>query len=287
MLPVIYIALSNLMELLKSFIYNSMLTPFTKDLYRHFLLKVYEESHLDSNKNSKIRILDIGIGTGYALKRCLDEFNSNRESDIFNFLSRIEYVGVDINDNYLADCKKNLKYFDVLLFKVNLMKESERKRSLTDIISGTDTKKNIEEINRFDYVFFSNSFAVICPYHGYSRYNLVEYCLRKLCSAKGKVVICTTLENTVSKFRQFVKPRIGMITGVEFGYYTMAEDFIKDMIRSINTNRSIIADSDIIKDMAIIEERSFPIYGSIQTYICSIVLPDNFRDCKESDKKNN
>lgn len=284
--PFIIIIVTNLQILFKSIIYNYLLTDYTKILYKNFFDKVKTQT-----QNQKtVNILDVGIGTGYALHKCLKELN--QDDNYIDFLKRINYTGIDIDDKYLHSCSEALKHMEVKLFNVNLMDGEDRCKKLINITDG----KHHEPITnmKFDYIFFSDSFAVIPPSGLFDRYDLLEYCRTNLLSENGRVIIVTTLDKDYSSIKSFIKQNIKLITQVDFGYYTTINDFLNGIQRrcddaitieeknfSTMTNdelsayikNNVVSKIGKLEELQLIHSKYIPMYGDTSNYLCSLKAP--------------
>ena len=230
--------ITNIPIIFKSLIYDCFLTDYTKKHYEYFFKHIQSKIKNDniySDENSKIKILDIGIGTGTALNKYLKE-NQN-DFELNKLLNKIEYFGIDIDDKYLENCKNILEKntnlnFD--LFNLNLMNEYNRQNN--NKIIGIYTNKEYENIGKYDFIFFSDSFSVIPTINKYSIYNLLKYIQNSLLNPKGNICIGTTINYKYNKTRAYIKKNIVKIFGVDFGEYITFNDYISNL----NKNKIII-----------------------------------------------
>ena len=230
--------ITNIPIIFKSLIYDYFLTDYTKKHYEYFFKHIQskiKDDNIYSDENIKIKILDIGIGTGTALNKYLTE-NKN-DFELNKLLNRIEYFGIDIDDKYLENCKNILEKntnlnFD--LFNINLMNESNRQSN--NKIIGIYTNKEYKNIGKYDFIFFSDSFSVIPTINNYSIYNLLKYLQNLLLNPKGSICIGTTINYNYNKIRAYIKKNIVKIFGIDFGEYITFNDYISNL----NKNKIII-----------------------------------------------
>ena len=173
---------------MKSFLYDLFATKYTKEWVR--------KSLLDIPKNSLI--LDVGIGNGSATLANIDVLVQNN----------IKIIGIDINENYINECKKKIKkmhmenYIEV--FCENIYKWK------------TDLK--------FDFILFSDSYAVIPNVHFMIMHS------SKFLNKNGRFIIVTALFNKRTDFKRFVKKNLKYLIGVDLGdmmLYSNLMEFIK------------------------------------------------------------
>ena len=60
-IPMVIILITNLQILFKSILYNYLVTDYTKVLYKEFFDRIH-----NNNTKDVVKVLDIGVGTGYA-----------------------------------------------------------------------------------------------------------------------------------------------------------------------------------------------------------------------------
>ena len=225
--------ITNIPIIFRSLIYNIFLTNYTEKHYKYFfehIKNIINNDNIYSDENTPIRILDMGIGTGTALKKYLNKQKNNEE---FNkLLKRIEYIGVDIDLSYLDTCIKELKKINSLnfdIFNVNLMLEQNRNNKKSTF--GLNKLKKYENIGKYDFIFFSDSFSVIPNVGNYSIYNLLKYCQNYLLNPKGSICISTTINLEENKIKEKIKPNIVNFIGVDFGKYITFKEFIQQLVK--------------------------------------------------------
>jgi len=238
------IFITNIPIIFRSFIYDNILTDYTINFYENFFNLIQEKiksNNIYSDEKTKIRILDIGIGTGTALGKYLQKKKDDIEFK--NLLNRIEYFGIDVDNKYLENCKNILGENSDLnfdLFNLNLMNEYNRQNNKIKSLY-----KNIEyeNIGKYDFIFFSDSFSVIPTINNYSVYNLLKYIQNFLLNPNGSLCIGTTINYKYNKVRAFIKKNIVKIFGVNFGDYIIFNQFILNLIE----NNIIIKNNDFVK----------------------------------------
>jgi len=207
-------------EGMHNFTYRYLISGYTSDLYNKLLSSVEDNA----------TIIDIGIGNGEAL---MDSRNVN-----LIFGKRLQIFGYDVDDKYLGDCRERVRgnrlQQHVFLFKKDVGRE--------DVIFS----------QRADYLFFSNSYAVIPDAK-----ELLRQAVKKFNPIN--VVISTALEESDSMIRRVMKPKLKYFTfGVDFGRMITQEQFEKE-IDEVGLK---------IEDKGITKTPSFlGISGNVWTYI--------------------
>lgn len=169
--------------------YNNVIVSYTKHLYQSFLKRI-------DNGSS---IVDIGIGNGEAL---LTPENIKLIKD-----KELMICGFDINKDYLKNCQR-------------LIKENKLEKRIFCFEKDL-SKENFNFDKKVDYVYFSNSYAVI-PEVTKLLKNIVKI------FQPDKIVISITLsDNEVDKF---IKPYAKyLMLGVDFGRAITREEFMMEM----------------------------------------------------------
>lgn len=207
-------------ETAHNFTYNYLISGYTTDLYNKFL----------SSVEDNVSIIDIGIGNGEAL---MAQKNIN-----LIFGKRLQIFGYDIDEKYLSECRKkideNRLQQNIFLFKKDISKD--------DILFS----------QKADYLFFSNSYAVI-P----NAAELLKQAVKKFNPVN--IVISTALEDDDYTIRRVMKPRLKYFTfGVDFGRMITQEQFEKELEDA----------GLVIEDKGITNSPSFlGISGNVWTYI--------------------
>lgn len=127
----VYGTFLNLVEFANSTLYDTFISnPITAFAYE----KLAQRLNSRDLQNKKIRILDVGVGTGVSLYQVLNQFPKE-----------IEILGIDIDHAYLSKAEKIFKNHDKVKIK----------------------EKNFYEMNteegggKFDIVVFSYSFMLL------------------------------------------------------------------------------------------------------------------------------
>jgi len=210
--------ISKLFKLIKFYLYNFLVSRYTTILYKKFLKNIPENS----------TVLDIGIGNAYALIQ---------NSDIL-VKKNIKIVGVDID-----------------VTSVNLAKKLINENNLNQLIKVDCV--NIYDYNteeKYDYIYFSNSYSVIPDIH-----QMMNYVCDNLLSDNGNLIVSTTLDNRVNYFKELIKPRIkNLLFDIDFGQHVVLDKFINDMNKNNFT----------IESMENVHNSWIPIWGNIDIFTC-------------------
>lgn len=179
------VSLVNLPSLIYDYLFSRVLT---RQTYQ-FMLRNNIKPEMEKVKS----ILDIGVGTGFALKSIIEE------------LGDAKVVGIDINESYLkkaAELFKNQRNVEIRYQNVYELENSPE---------------------RFDLILFSSS-LMIMP----DRVKALEIA-KKLLNKNGKIICLLTLYS--AKKRRFalmekVKPYLKYYTTVDFGQLIYEADFM-------------------------------------------------------------
>ena len=169
--------------------YNNVIVSYTKYLYQSFLKRI-------DNGSS---IVDIGIGNGEALLTS-ENIKLIKDKDLM-------ICGFDVNQDYLKNCQR-------------LIKENKLEKRIFCFEKDL-SKENFNFDKKVDYVYFSNSYAVI-PEVSKLLKNIVKI------FQPDKIVISITLsDNEVDKF---IKPYAKyLMLGVDFGRAITRKEFMVEM----------------------------------------------------------
>lgn len=168
-------------ESARSTVYNATLGYFyTSGIMRHVLVEIPDNS----------KILDVGIGTGCAY---------SHNSDLIK-RKNIHIIGIDIDPGYTRKAKHTMIDDDL---------ESHVKIILGDIYE-IDCQQDIL-VNSFDFVFFSDSYAVIPGVH-----IMMTYC-EKFLKPTGMMVVTSTLFDNYNETIEWIKQRLIYVSSIEFG----------------------------------------------------------------------
>jgi ubiquinone/menaquinone biosynthesis C-methylase UbiE len=170
---------------LPAFIYDSL---YTKPVTKHTYYKLFDtmQPRLEKYK----RILDVGIGTGGALKAIVDRF----PKDTF-------IVGIDIDKNYIKKATD--------LFKTD-RNVRIREQNFYEL---ADTKE------KYDAIVFSSSFMLMPD-----RKKALDIA-KSLLTPGGKIYFLMTLYNQRKKFIERIKPYLKYYTTIDFGKITYEWEF--------------------------------------------------------------
>ena len=211
------------LKVMRSILYDGMVVQ----NYTEVMNKIYLDSIPDGSS-----ILDIGIGTGTSMTRNAEHIRKKN----------LQIDGIDIDADYIATCNQNIEA-----------------AGLQDLMTVTNISiYDYETEKKYDYVLFSDSYAVIPDVH-----NMMEHCKRYL-KPNGQLVILTTLDDVATPFKVALKPRIVNFTLVDFGKVTTKEYFIREVE---NTNKFHI------DELKCIVHKHIPIYGEVKSYMAKLSLP--------------
>jgi SAM-dependent methyltransferase len=158
-------------------LYNRLITPYTIELYRQFL----------EQRPDNIRILDIGIGNGYALCQC---------SEVI-IRKKLQIVGIDICEESLKECRRNLELHS-LQFHV---KVGNYKECLT------------KDTEVFDTAYLSDSYSVLEDPN-----RVIDLALSWV-KTTSAIYVSLGLFKRHSRFKSYFKPKIGKVLGFDCGRY--------------------------------------------------------------------
>jgi SAM-dependent methyltransferase len=210
--------ISRIFTYIKFYLYNMLVSKYTSILYKKFLKKIPENSI----------VLDIGIGNAYALIQ---------NSDIL-VNKNIEIIGLDID-----------------VTSINIAKKIIKEKNLDDFITVEcvniyDYKKE----DKFDYIYFSNSYSVIPGIH-----EMMEYVCDNLLSDNGAIIVSTTLDNRTNYFKEVIKPKMKKILfDIDFGEHIVLENFINNMTKN----------NLIIENIENVYQAWIPVWGNVDIFTC-------------------
>ena len=203
---------------IKFYLYNMLVSKYTSILYKKFLKKIPENS----------TVLDIGIGNAYALIQ---------NSDIL-VNKNIKIIGLDIDVTSINIANKFIKEQNLDEF-INV-----------ECVNIYDYKKE----DKFDYIYFSNSYSVIPGIH-----EMMKYVCDNLLSDNGAIIVSTTLDNRTNYFKEVIKPKMKQILfDIDFGQHIVLENFINDMTKN----------NLIIKNIENVYQAWIPIWGNVDIFTC-------------------
>lgn len=159
------------------------------------------------------KILEVGIGTGM----CLSE-----NSDIIK-QKNLNIVGIDIDDEYIQKCKQTIQ-----------------EAGLSDFCSA-ETKDLFDVEDKFDYVFFMESYPVIPR-------EIMKNMLFKAQSLThvtfGNLVLVHNLCDSGGVLWKVIKRNLKYVVGADFGRVTSTKDwesFLKEMQFESRTKKMLIS----------------------------------------------
>jgi ubiquinone/menaquinone biosynthesis C-methylase UbiE len=174
---------------IKSTLYNSIIR-FTADSYTEVL------TELEPNT----RLLDVGIGTAEALLRNTQLIKNKN----------ITIVGIDIDTAYLAEATRVVAQTDI----ANQIK----------IIQADISETSYDHL--FDAVYFSDSFMLIPKQ---KRVSALYNAKKSLKGHLAKIYFTQTHETHRSILLEFIKPRIKLLTSIDFGLVTYESEFFETL----------------------------------------------------------
>lgn len=164
--------------------------------------------------SSQAKILDIGIGNGYALC-CNKEIVKSKNLSI---------KGIDICIDSLNECLDNLYDYDLkkevsveLIQCKQLVRKTINHRRHNNV---SDVKNNFEEKKEYDCAFLSNSYSVID-----NSWEVIKDAL----FISNKVYVSLTLFDSNNIIINFIKPKLKYILGFDFGRFLTVKSFIKEI----------------------------------------------------------
>lgn len=195
------------------------------------------------------RILDIGIGTGYAHYR-----NQHIIKE-----KNLVIVGIDIDAEYVKRAKHTM---------IDAGLDQNVKLIVADVY-------DVEFDQGFDFVIFSDSYAVIPDVH-----QMISHC-EKFLGENGKVIITSTLFDQYNQYIDWVKQRIGSVSSVEFGEMKLKHTLIN------YAKQRALDQSDI--EIELIDQKTTPIVGyQFNTYVVSwtpkTVMKESDSKCEPNDQ---
>jgi ubiquinone/menaquinone biosynthesis C-methylase UbiE len=210
----------NIINTLKPLIYDSTVGYlYTKNAIQHMLSSIPDNS----------KILDVGIGTGYTYTKNADLIKSKN----------ITIVGVDIDASYVKYAKHAMIDYE--------LDDNIR------VIKGDIYEVKLD-VGTFDYVIFSDSYAVIPNVH-----EMCTFC-EKFLNPTGKMMVISTLFEEYNSTVNWLKERIIMLTTIDFGRM-----MIKPKLLQYIVERGCKEDDYSFK---VIDTLHVPIYGPLlNTYM--------------------
>ena len=204
----------------KAVIYDTIILKMTEKWYRSVLEKLDDGSI----------ILDVGIGTGGALLRCIDLIESKD----------LKIIGIDIDDAYVQAGKKSIEEAGlsdrISIDNVNVYdgKEKILELAIKYKLGGSDTTVNSDG-QFLDAVYFSGSFSLLPD--PVKALQLVSTFVKKEEGGGtndtnekkkgGGIYITQTYQRRTPFFMPYVKPILKYITTIDFGQLVSEEDIMQ------------------------------------------------------------
>ena len=208
---------------LRTFVYNKTIGYFyTSSLIKEFLETIPHGS----------TVLDIGIGTGitYAYNAKLVR-NKN-----------IKITGVDIDREYVKKARYTMIDNDL---------EEHVRIVLADIFAENKDKRELYE-DRYDYVLFSDSYAVL-P----NPQTFLKHC-EKFLKPEGSVVVLSTLFDEFNYYLDIIKQNIVTFTTVDYGRMMTKSDLQK-YIENKTSSKNVI--------FKLVSQFTVPYLPSVKSYM--------------------
>jgi cyclopropane fatty-acyl-phospholipid synthase-like methyltransferase len=210
--------------------YNLLVSSYTKNLYEKFF----------KNCKSNAKILDIGIGNGYAIIQNEKIIKSKN----------LKIYGVDIDDYSIKKCQENINKYN-LNNNIKIINKDFFKLTQHDYQSFINNEY-------FDIVFYSNSYSVIPNINNFIIHS------KKYIHEKGNIITSTTLYNDFDKTKDFIKKNLKhFLFNIDFGRiitHKMIEDEIKDMEFHIVSKK-------------LVHKHNIPLWGDIKVF-CLVIKPN-------------
>mmetsp|Transcript_10162 Transcript_10162/g.21831 ORF Transcript_10162/g.21831 Transcript_10162/m.21831 type:complete len:274 (+) Transcript_10162:250-1071(+) len=196
----------------KSFIYDAVILRMTEKWYRNVLNRLYENSVL----------LDVGIGTGGALLRCVDIVKSKN----------IKVVGIDIDSAYVEAGKLSIQSAGLSgIISIDRIDVYEGREALLELAK--EKGAALDSDGRFfDAVYFSGSFSLLPD--PVKALQLVSELVKNKkvvdgCDvpSKGSIFITQTYQRRTPFFLPYVKPLLKYATTIDFGNLVREEEVLQ------------------------------------------------------------
>ncbi|KAL7472247.1 hypothetical protein ACHAXS_012574 [Conticribra weissflogii] len=195
----------------KSFIYDAVILRMTEKWYRYVLDRLDENSVL----------LDVGIGTGGALLRCIDIVKSKN----------IKVVGIDIDSAYVEAGKLTIQSAGLSdMVSIDRVDVYEGRDALLKLAK--DKGAALDSDGKFfDAVYFSGSFSLL-PDPVKALQLVSDLVKSKKVDgsdrlSEGSIFITQTYQRRTPFFLPFVKPLLKYATTIDFGNLVREEEVLK------------------------------------------------------------
>lgn len=144
-------------------------------------------------------LLDVGIGTGRALAIHAERL---REHDL-------RVTGLDIDPDYVRRCRQRM-----------------RSAGLADRVAVREESFLLHGGGPYDVVCFSASFMLMPDQN-----EALDRAVRLLLPG-GRIMFTQTFEERRSRWIEWIKPRLRLLTTIDFGRVTYADDFYRLLLGS-------------------------------------------------------
>jgi len=197
----------------KSFVYDAMILRMTETWYRAVLERLDDGSV----------VLDVGIGTGGALLRCVDLIKAKD----------LKIVGIDIDAAYVAAGKVSIEEAGlsdrVSIDEVNVYDGRERMLELATKLGAAENSDG----QFVDAVYFSGSFSLLPdPVKALQIVSKYAKGSDEKGSEKGTVYITQTYQRRTPFFLPYIKPLLKYATTIDFGQLVKEEEILHTLKES-------------------------------------------------------
>tara|TARA_B100001248_G_C27377798_1_gene455266 strand:+ start:865 stop:1530 length:666 start_codon:yes stop_codon:yes gene_type:complete len=210
--------LINFFNYIKFSLYNLIVSKYTILLYKNFLKKIPNDS----------TVLDIGIGNAYSLVK---------NSDLL-VKKNIKIVGIDIDQTSINQAN--------ILINDNKLEEYIKAKCI-----------NIYDLNheeKFDFVYFSNSYSVIPGID-----EMINFVSNNFLLSNGKIALSTTLDNRTNYLKEYLKPKLkNFFLGIDFGRHIIIDQFLNNVVKNKLS----------IDNIENVYQTWVPLWGNIDIYTC-------------------
>ncbi|KAL3765929.1 hypothetical protein ACHAW5_003897 [Stephanodiscus triporus] len=186
----------------KSLVYDTVILRLTEKWYRAVLQKLDDGSIL----------LDVGVGTGGALLRCVDIVESKN----------LKVIGIDIDAAYVEAGKASIREARlsdrISIDKVDVYEGKQKILDLATKLGATMTSDG----QFVDAVYFSGSFSLLPD--PVKALQLVSEFVK---GNDAKVYITQTYQRKTPFFLPYVKPLLKYATTIDFGQLVKEEDVLQ------------------------------------------------------------
>lgn len=217
--------------MIRSNVYNGSVGYF----YTQGIMRKVLESLPDN-----VMILDVGIGTGYTYAK----------NDDLIKRKNLAILGVDIDPEYIRHAEQAVIDHEL---------EDQIKLIVHDIyVPSSEIPTEF-----FDYVIFSDSYAVIPEVH-----EMISFCERFLRpNSESQMIVVSTLFDQYNDKFDWIKNHIIYLTSIDFGKMMVKNDLMV-YIQSRIGDQQVNDQSEIEKLFVVIDQRKYPgITDTFKTYM--------------------